>query len=346
MPDASLDQCITALSDPDPQVRSRAAYDVRSHGADGLRAVPALLAMFDDVDRITACRAQFAVTDLGESVVPLLHRIRTSGPGRLRSAALTALAEIGGEAALSSRDAAAVERLIRVKLLSERPRPLSACWLHWIAVSGGDQEGIMRTLGLTDPRPVTFELGCDIVDGDAHGAPEDEPGSPLGRVFVTPELDGWTLVAGRWCDPCDAQRGEEILQRCLELSTRYGQAQAYYYGERNDGSAWLVAEDGVVVRRYKETGQAEDLQWTLGEPLDIERARRVELGLSPVWTEADDESEDEWKWAAFDLAPTIAAALSIDPTAIGSSTTTRGTPLIALTPFGVAEGVPNGAYRI
>ena len=346
-----LDACIAALSDPDPQVRGRAALDIQAHGADGLSAVPALLAMFRDPDRMTACRVRSAVAGLGEAVVPLLQRIRQTGPGRLRPAALTALADIGGEEALSARDTASIERLIRIKLLEERPQPLAACWLYWIAVAGGDQQGIMRTLGLSEPRPVTFALGCEIVDSDVHGGPDDQPGSPYGRVFVTPELDGWTLISGAWCDPCDAQTGERVLQQCVELSTRFGRAQAYYYGAQRDGSAWLIAQDGTVLRRYQEAGEADDWQWTVGEPLECERAWRAEVGLPPTWDNAarddpDHDEDDEWKSEAFDLAPKVAAVMSINPMAIGPHTATRGTPLIALTPIGVDEGVPPGAFPI
>lgn len=342
---------MAALSDPDPQVRARAALDIGAHGIDGLRAVPTLLAMFGDPDRLTACRARGAVTGFGDAAVPLLQRIRLAGPGPLRPAALTALAEIGGENVLSARDTASIERLIRVKLLHERPQPLAACWLHWIVVAGGDQHGIMRMLGLSGPRPVTFALGREIVDGDAHCGPDDQPGSPYGRVFVTPELDGWTLVVGAWCDPCDAQSGERVLRQCVELSTRYGRAQAYYYGAQRDGSAWLVAENGAVVRRYQEAGQADDWHWTIGEPLECERVWRVEAGLPPTWDNAarndpEHDEDDEWRWEAFDLAPKVAAALSINPMTIRPDTVMRGTPMIALTPVGVDEGVPTGAYPI
>jgi hypothetical protein len=350
-PSAPLDHLIAALSDPDPKARIKAAQEIRSRGPEGLRAVPALLPAFRDPDPMVAVNVRSTIAELGDAVLPVLQRIRSAGPGRLRAAALTALAELGGEASLSARDAAAIERLIRVKLHRDRPQPLTACWLYWMAVRGGDQQGIMRLLGLTAPRLVTFELGDEIVDFDGHCSADEGLGSPIGRVLVTPELDGWTLVAGAWCDPCDAERGEDVLRQCTELSACYGSAQAYYFGAQNDGSAWLVAENGVVVRRYKEAGEADDWQWTLGEPLDCERAWRAELGLPPTWDDAarddpDNEAEDEWKSEAFGLAPRIAAALSIDPLTIGPETPMRGTPLIALTSFGVAEGVPYGAYRI
>ncbi|MGW0872436.1 hypothetical protein ACWD3Z_18325 [Streptomyces sp. NPDC002740] len=258
------------------------------------------------------------------------------------------LAELGGEAALSSSDVAAVERLIRVKLPDDRPEGMWACWNHWMAVPGGDQAGIMDTLGLVDPRPVTFALGNHIVDTDSHGFGPEDPCNGYERVFVTPELDGWTLVLGAWCDPCGGERGSEVLRLCTELSARYGRAHAYYYGGQGDGSAWIVAEHGGVVRRYCETGEGEDELLTLGEPLPFERARRVELGLAPEWDAAqeDEDAEDEWRWAAHDMAADLARSYGVSPLHIGPDTPSRGTGVIALTPYGLAHGVPAGAYRI
>lgn len=141
----------------------------------------------------------------------------------------------------------------------------------------------MTTLGLTRPTPVTFAEAEAIIDEDGHGEADGNPDG-LARVYVSPEVDGWTLVIGWWCDPCDGERGDEVLRLCTELSGRYGQAQAYYYGAQGDGSAWLIAERGAVLRRYCATGEAEDDLFTLGEPLPLERARREELGLSPPGT--------------------------------------------------------------
>ncbi len=202
----------------------------------------------------------------------------------------------------------------------------------------------MEVLGLAQPRPVTFALANDVVDSDSHGGTAADFG-PLARVFVTPELDGWTLVIGRWCSPVVDERSEDVLRLCTALSARYGQAQAYYFGWQGDGSAWIVAEDGAVVRRYCETGDGEDELLTLGEPLPFERARRAELGLSPEWdaAEENEDDEDEWKWAAHDMAPEIAKALGVSPLAITPDTPVRGTGVLALTPYGVAHGVPPGA---
>ncbi|MEV5475060.1 hypothetical protein AB0L66_22260 [Streptomyces sp. NPDC052207] len=213
------------------------------------------------------------------------------------------------------------------------PRVLATCWLYWIAVPTGDQAGVMEMMGLVELRPVTFAEAEEIIDDDGHGGAEGNPDG-MARVYVSPELDGWTLIIGPWCDPCDVERRDEVLRLCRDLSVRYGQAQAYYYGTQHDGSAWLVAQDGVVLRRYCETGEGEDAHLTVGEPLPVERAHREQLGLPTVWDEAteSDEDEDEWKWAAFDLAPEIAAALGLSPLQLTAETRVVGTGVIALTP--------------
>ncbi|MFI7357857.1 HEAT repeat domain-containing protein [Streptomyces avidinii] len=346
-----LAQYEVALSHPSPLIRRWAVLGIQHCDEGGLPAVPALLPLLGDTDRGVAQQAQDTLVIRGEkvwqSLLPLLRQIREEGPGRHRPRALTVLAALGGETVLSAQDVAAVERLIRVKLAADRPAALWSCWNHWIAVPSGDQAGIITTLGLTEPRPVTFPLGNDMVDADGHEAgPDGHEG--LTRVFVTPELDGWTFVLGAWCDPCGAARSEDVLRLCTRLSSRYGRAQAYYYGAQGDGSAWLAAEHGRVVRRYCETGDGEDELLTLGDPLPYERLRREELGLLPEWDPAleSEENADAWKWAAFDLAPDIARSLGASPLAIGPETPSRGTGVVALTPYGVAHGVPPGAHRI
>jgi hypothetical protein len=150
------------------------------------------------------------------------------------------------------------------------PMPIWTCWNHWIAVSTGDQAGVMRILGLTRPEPITFAQAQEMIDADGHDDSADS--RHLFRVFVTPEVEGWTLVFGTWCDPYDRERREDVLRLCRKLSARYGRAQAYYYGAQSDGSTWLVAGYGTVLRRYSATGEGDDERLVLGDPLPQERA--------------------------------------------------------------------------
>jgi hypothetical protein len=125
--------------------------------------------------------------------------------------------------------------------------PFQGCWLHWIALPTGDQAGVMDALGLSSPVPIGFAAADRLVDEDSH---LDE-GAEYERVVVTPALDGWILVLGRWCSPYAEERRDDLLRLCELLSAKYGRAQAYYYGMQGDGSVWLLAEDGVV--RWRRT---------------------------------------------------------------------------------------------
>jgi hypothetical protein len=88
-----------------------------------------------------------------------------------------------------------------------------------------------------------------------------------GFVFITPEINGWTAVIGPWFDPADYVRHEEVRALVEQLSAAYGRAHAFYSGSQNDGSAWLVAENGRIVRPYSDLSPA----LVVGEPLPIER---------------------------------------------------------------------------
>ncbi|MFD7441557.1 hypothetical protein [Streptomyces sp. NPDC059909] len=196
--------------------------------------------------------------------------------------------------------------------MTDTPGPITACWLHWLALPTGDQQAVLDAMDLTDPQPVPFTDAVQIVDDDAHDGPAYE------RVYVTPELNGWTLVVGAWCDPVEA----DMPALCEQLSTRFGQAQAYYYGAQNDGSAWLIAENGHILRRAVHTGEPDDAALTIGAPLPYEEACRSETG----------DDEDEWEYRQWELAPELAGVLSIDPHKLGPHTPCRGQGVMARTP--------------
>ena len=75
-----------------------------------------------------------------------------------------------------------------------------------IAVPTGDQAGVMEMLGLSQPRPVPFSVGVYAADIDSHGGLDANPLDVYRTVFVTPELAGWTLAVGSWCDPSATER--------------------------------------------------------------------------------------------------------------------------------------------
>ncbi|MFI6083195.1 HEAT repeat domain-containing protein [Streptomyces sp. NPDC051217] len=346
----AVDRYVEALSHPSAEVRCCAIFGIRSvcsvaggaepePGVDYGLVIDALIPLLADPDAEVAHWAERVLKVLGPGVVEPLRRVRGHGPGRLRSRALTILASVGGEEALSPADRAAVDRLIRIKLSDDEAQPLDVGSTSWIGVPTGDQRGVIELLGLFDARPATFALGLSVGMHDSHDGVEH------GRVYVTPEVDGWTLILGPWCDPGDPERAEDVLRVVTELSRRYGRAQAYHSVEEDGGSAWLVVENGNVVRRFRASWEDDDAQFTLGEPLPEERAACVEEGIIPVGDAgADDE---EWTDLAAYLSPRLAEQLGVSPMDLGPHTTVRGVGRVTLTPYAREHGRPNtGAYAI
>ncbi|MFQ6854749.1 HEAT repeat domain-containing protein [Streptomyces sp. 35M1] len=146
----SVDRFVDALRHPSPAVRSSAAFGIQSvcmvafgrsprPGVDYVRVIEALIPLLGDPDPDVAQRAEWALGLLGPATHEPLRRVRAHGPGRLRARALATLAASGGEEALSAADRAAVERLIRVKVPSDRARPLDLCSASWLAVHTEDR---------------------------------------------------------------------------------------------------------------------------------------------------------------------------------------------------------------
>ncbi|MEU4164916.1 hypothetical protein [Actinoplanes sp. NPDC026670] len=275
----------------------------------------------------------------GREIVPALQRIRRHGPGRLRPAALEVLVNIAGEAGLHPADLAAAERLVRIKAPSEPLLNVSLCWDAWMCVRGGDQRGIMATLGLIPGRTATFALANTVVSDSIAG--------PGALVFVTPQLNGWTVIAGGWCDPQPDEHGEQVRHLVEQLSRQYGEAHAYSLTEYGDESDWLIAQAGRTVRRYSETDPA----WAIGQPLPIERRHLDALGVTGGPELMHDNQDTEEALADFSFActaRTVAAEMSID--IVGgvrrNDATVEGIGTLAWTPGTPATHIQPGAYQI
>jgi len=346
----------TGLTSADPRVRALSLTGIGFCKSAALTIAADISALLGDPFPEVRTGSERVLTSLGRTVMPLLQQIRRDGPGQARRAALRALAEIGGPDAFDARDRAAVERLLRLKTADDAPEPISCCFLSWIAVRGGDQQGIADIMSLSNAHPATFAMGSFAADIDSHSGFRDDRNEVYARVFVTPQVDGWTLVVGRYCDPSDPDRSQDVLNLCLHLSARYGQAQAYFYSAQGDGSTWLAAENGSLLRRGSAMdGEECDETLCLGDPLPYEQQRRAALGLDPLHPgnhhhdqelERDEDGDCPWRDEVVEIAIPIAAGMSVDPLALGPHTSVRGTGLLALTPYGRRTGTPPGALPV
>ncbi|MFJ5798188.1 HEAT repeat domain-containing protein [Streptomyces decoyicus] len=228
----------------------------------GAPVVEHLLPLLGDEERPGRSAAEACLQDLGATAIEPLRRVRGEGPGGLRPAALRALASLGGGDALGPADRAAVERLVRVKLLDESPGDLPA--ETWIAVPRAEVKDIVRALELHDARPVTTALGVSAAvhhENSLDHLSDDGTSSTAYRVFITPEFDGWRLVYGAdYLNDYWAQAVEKLSTQCRE-------AHFYAVDEYNGARVWWVAENGQDKRGHRTYG---DPEW-VGEPMEFER---------------------------------------------------------------------------
>ncbi|NVI86450.1 HEAT repeat domain-containing protein [Actinomadura sp. BRA 177] len=336
-----LSAFVPGLRHPSPEVRANTAYTLQLKGEAALPHASDLIALLDDPDPDVRQRVIWAIKELGSAVVPLLRDVRRSRSGRLRRPALEALAEVAGPAGLDDRDLAAVRRLIRVKQAAETPEPMHLCGT-WFALPTGDQQAVLDAFDLSDPEPVTMRLGASAWNSDHHGWGADH--LACSRTYVSPRLDGWTLVFGNPFHSGEDLDSEQLTDHCRALSTRFGAAHWYGASCGDDWTAWCVAEHGEVVRYYDI--YEEDDQ--IGPPHPAEEGY-VLPHIDPFPDDAFD-GIDIGDSAAFQArechATTFAARASVDPSALGPKTDVQGHAVLALTPCGRTHGHPRGALDI
>ncbi|MDX2707644.1 HEAT repeat domain-containing protein [Streptomyces sp. PA03-6a] len=357
------------LTHRDAQVRMSALSSFQRRGEAAAAFVDLLLPLLGDPDDEVRQTAVSTLTAIGRGAVPGLRHVRqrpATGPWT-RSGALEALAAIGGPAALSARDLAAWRRLTSIKLLTEVPAGMHLCG-SWYALPTSDQDAVLAAFELGDPEPVTIRTGSVAWNHDRHRRGRGLPHQDCARVFVSPSLEGWTLVFGHSshdahhitdADDREAALEDVVRRRCAELGSRFGAAHWYGMSCGDGWTAWCVAEGGQVLRHYdafvaEERGDDgpphpaesglllphQDDGFPQGafdgvDPSDPEAFRahyrqvKEELGIPDVCYATD-----------------IAARLSVDPGALGAHTRATGRGVLALTACGREHGHPAGALPV
>ncbi|MFC9437737.1 hypothetical protein [Nocardia sp. NPDC057030] len=198
-----------------------------------------------------------------------------------RRAAMTMLAEFGWNY-LAPDDLTVLHRLIRMKQRTETPAPVDFQRLSgsWFALPTADHAAVLAAFDLRDPVAVTMRMGfapwqgtvpltmypgywTDLGFGADDSAPQSWDLYP--EVFLTPVLDGWTLVFFKdttWAAKPHMPTGEkqsEMYLRLEELSLRFGTAHWYeqFVDDYAPGcrSQWCIARDGAIRMHCVSAGQ-------------------------------------------------------------------------------------------
>lgn len=327
----TIDALVSDLSDDDRSVRQSAEDQLVALGA---QAVNTLLpyAGEDGPSRLRR-GAESVLQRLGDQALPCLRDIRRQGPGRLRSNALKVLVDLGGPEYLDERDRRAVERLVRIKILDERPVETPAEAGRWLAFPADRLDDAVAALGLHDLRPATTVMGVAAATQATDSLEfQDSQEKTLTayRVFITPAFETWLseVPIQNWCmlwgnsfiDQCD---GFALADK---LSERCGEAHLYILDPYNSAENWYVSREGHGVRSFGSYDQPR----FQGEPLPFEVEYREDA----------DEDEAEAYAEGVPYALTAADILSVEPGRMPASST-HGHGWLATT----HPDVPNSRFK-
>jgi hypothetical protein len=160
-------------------------------------------------------------------------------------------------------------------------RPISFGYKnHWLAISKAEPRDVAEALDLQQVGPSTWREGVDR----SHAVES----SDWQVVFVSPPLQGWTLVVGGSSAIPQAGNNNWFPFLC-DLSARFGIVQ-YFGNHRVVGYvAWAKAVNGALIRAFGYSGESGE---TLIEYGDITREEE-ELGIDLLNEKSATDEEAE-----------------------------------------------------
>jgi hypothetical protein len=123
----------------------------------------------------------------------------------------------------------------------------------WLAVRDGDPGAVRSVLRLRDLGPVSWRAGIDL----AYLTDD--------RVVITPKLDGWVLVTGRWL--WRAAADFPVARLSADLDT---EVHRYFSSRVAEQHEWDRAAHGTLVRSFAYRGESGELVRWIGDPDEIE----------------------------------------------------------------------------
>jgi hypothetical protein len=195
--------------------------------------------------------------------------------------------------------------------------------MAWLAVRTRDAEAVIRALGLSDLRPANWNSGLGTVyDGEFSDV----------YVFVSPPIDGWTVVAGVSLPMPSASsfvdKASPLLRR---LSAVFSEVQYFATFPAIDFYSWADFVGGRCVRSFAATEAG--IVWDSGR-LTLEEQR---LGLSFIEVRRIEDRHGDIGGTLI-LHPTerhvlsVAAAWGIDPMSLNTNNARAGAGWIGRSP--------------
>ncbi|MBM3495713.1 MAG: hypothetical protein FJX72_15520 [Armatimonadetes bacterium] len=187
--------------------------------------------------------------------------------------------------------------------------------MSWLAVRSSDGLAIASALGFAQLERASWAQGIEA--------------AYAGGVFITPPINGWTLVAGESVAPDVEQSDGGWRSRLIDLSRRFGEVQMFASHRVVELHAWARARSGVLERAYCYIGESGEVPYDDGERTNAERDLGFSFGDSDgadanggSHGERDDQFPDE------DSVMALAAKWSVSPVELSEQSSPPGLGLL------------------
>jgi hypothetical protein len=175
----------------------------------------------------------------------------------------------------------------------------------WFAVKSDHNEGLIKSLNLSDVRPCNWNIGIEKAYEDA--------------VFITPPINGWILACGRRLPHGDSKEGIELVKDILrKLSKEYGEAQFFCTHRVTEYHCWIKAVEGNIQRVYSYLGESGENIMIEGEATDFEKTLHLVNTFSDDAKEKNYFEREDVSLPDEEIVMKVAENWSIDPTTIES----------------------------
>ena len=195
--------------------------------------------------------------------------------------------------------------------------------MAWLAIRTRDTGAVVQSLGLETPAVANWKTGLGAVYdptlGDTH-------------VFVSPPVNGWTLVAGMALpSPMSRRFVDKSVPFLLELGDRFVEVQYFCSYTEFDFFAWARVIEAKMVRAFAIND--EGVIWNKGRPTKEERAMGLKLfELRGVRGRKGDAGGEILLYPTESHMMQLAGKWSLDPTTLSAAKASPANGVIGIAP--------------
>ncbi len=195
--------------------------------------------------------------------------------------------------------------------------------MAWLAIRSRDTKAVIESLGLIEPELANWRTGLGAVYDDDLGET---------RVYVSPPVNGWTLVAGLALPSPMGRRFVDVATPFLtELSERFVEVQYFCSYPDLDFFAWARFIDGRMMRAFAIND--EGVVWNKGRPTKEEKAMGLKLfELRGVKGRKGDAGGEILLYPTESHMMHLAGKWSLNPTALSVAAAKPATGIIGHAP--------------